>query len=168
MNSDLLIVIDVQKGFVNRWTAHLLARVEALQAEYGRVVATRFVNPPGSLYRRLMGWHGFAPGSDDVELAFAQLPNARVMDKTTYTCVSDDFAAELRRDGVRRVEVCGVATDNCVLKSAVDLFERGIEPVVLADFCASHGGPEYHAAGLLLARRFLGPSQVSSASPLRR
>ena len=47
-----------------------------------------------------------------------------------------------------------------MLKSAVDLFEAGIEPVVLADHCASHGGRDCHEAGLKLLKRFIGEGQV--------
>jgi nicotinamidase-related amidase len=60
--------------------------------------------------------------------------------------------------------LCGIATDGCVLKSAVDAFERGIEPVVVTDACASHAGREIHEAGLLLLARFIGPGQLKSAA----
>ena len=66
----------------------------------------------------------------------------------------------MKQNRVERVHLCGIATDNCVLKSAVDLFEAGLEPLVLAADCASHGGPECHAAGLLLLARFIGAERV--------
>lgn len=155
-----LMIIDVQKGFINPWTAHVPALVEALQGDFRRALVTRFFNPPGSMHRRLIGWKRFAPDSDDVALAFTPRADARIVDKSTYTCLSDTLRDELRRDGIGRVYLCGIATDNCVLKTAVDLFEAGIEPVVLADACASHGGPECHEAGLMLLRRFIGEGQV--------
>ncbi len=155
-----LIIIDVQKGFINQWTGHLPARVEARQEEFGRVIASRFVNPPGSAHRRLLGWSRFAPDSADAELAFRPRDGARIMDKSTYTCATGDFVKELKQSAVGRVHLCGIATDTCVLKSAVDLFEAGLEPLVLAADCASHGGPECHDAGLLLLARFIGADRV--------
>jgi nicotinamidase-related amidase len=165
MAASWLIIIDVQRGFLNDWTRHLPARVERLQGRYDRVVATRFVNPPGSPYRRWIHWRRFAPGSDDVELAFAPRPGTPVRDKAVYGAVTDPLLRELRADGVAEVHLCGIATDNCVLKTAVDLFENGIRPLVLADYCASHGGPECHDCGLRLLRRFIGADQVI-AGPL--
>jgi len=155
-----LIIIDVQKGFINPWTTHIPARVEALQGDFRRIRVTRFFNPPGSLHRRLIGWKRFAPDSADVELAFTPRDDAQVVDKSTYTCLDHALLEDFGRAGIGRVYLCGIATDNCVLKTAVDLFEAGIEPVVLADACASHGGPECHEAGLMLLRRFIGEGQV--------
>ena len=155
-----LIIIDVQKGFINRWTGHVPARVQARQDDYDRVIVTRFVNPPGSPHRRLLGWPRFAADSADAELAFQPRDGARIMDKSTYTCVTGDFVTKLKQNGVERLHLCGIATDSCVLKTAVDLFEAGLEPLVLAADCASHGGTECHAAGLLLLARFIGADRV--------
>ncbi len=88
-----LIIIDVQKGFINQWTGHIPARVEARQDGFGRVIATRFVNPPGSPHRRFLGWSRFAADSADVDLAFRPREGARIIDKSTYTCASGDFVA---------------------------------------------------------------------------
>ena len=44
--------------------------------------------------------------------------------------------------------------------SAVDLFEAGIEPVVLAHACGSVGGHEEHHAGLQILRKLIGKKQV--------
>jgi nicotinamidase-related amidase len=53
-----------------------------------------------------------------------------------------------------------------VLKTAVDAFERDLTPWIVQDACASHAGPEPHNAGLLVARRFIGRSQIISAAGL--
>lgn len=156
-----LLIIDVQKGFVNDWTRAIPARVEDLQHRSARVAVTRFLNPEGSMHRRLIHWSRFAPGSEEAELAFVPRPDAWTFDKTTYTAATPDLLGHLREAGIDTVHLCGIATDNCVLKTAVDLFEAGIRPVVLADACASHGGPDCHAAGLLLLRRFIGMEQVA-------
>lgn len=157
----VLIVIDVQRGFVNDATRHVPARVTALQHRYGRVIATRFVNPPGSQHRRLIGWQRFAPGSGDTALAFEPAAHVRITDKTTYSCLTGDCRALLA--GCDEVHLCGIATDNCVLASAIALFEAGLRPVVLEDACASHAGADYHAWGLRILRRLIGAAQVRSA-----
>ncbi len=160
MAGECLLIVDVQRGFINSWTAHVPTAVEALQRDYQRVIVTRFYNPPGSFYRRLIGWQRFGKESADFALAFAPPAGAPVLDKPTYTCVTPAFLEDLAGWRVGRVDICGIATDNCVLKCAVDLFEAGVEPVVLAAACGSHGGPECHKAGLLLLGRFIGTRQV--------
>ena len=51
-----------------------------------------------------------------------------------------------------------------MLKTAIDAFERGIEPVVVVDACASHAGREIHEAGLTLLRRFVGGRQLRTTA----
>ncbi|MGE5442745.1 MAG: isochorismatase family protein, partial [Bacteroidota bacterium] len=70
------------------------------------------------------------------------------------------FLDRLRRDAVSRVHLCGIGTDSSVLISAVDLFEAGIEPVVLAHACASAAGHADHQAGLQILKRLIGDKQV--------
>jgi len=160
MAASCLIIIDVQQGFINQWTEHIPAAVETLQKGYDRVVATRFFNPEGSFFRSLIGWQRLGRDTDDFPLAFAPRKGAPVIDKATYTCVTPELLRELEDWGVGEVHLAGIATDNCVLKTAVDLFEAGVKPVVLAKAAASHGGPDCHAAGLMLLERFIGAAQV--------
>ncbi len=164
MPSPALLVIDVQKGFLNDWTAHIPASIEALQDRFETVFVTRFNNPEASNFRKLMGWRRFAPGSEDTELAFTPKKGAIVIDKPAYGCVTPAFLERLRAGGIETVYLSGIATDSCVLKCAVDLFEAGPTPIVLADFCARHGGPECHECGLLLLKRFIGERQVVTGS----
>jgi nicotinamidase-related amidase len=156
----VLLIIDVQKGFINDWTQHVPPRIETLQAQFPRVVATRFENPEGSVFRTLKGLSRFAPGSAEVELAFAPRPDAEIAVKHGYSAATEALLASLRETGVREVALCGIATDNCVLMTAVGLFEAGIRPLVLVDYCASHAGAEYHRAGLMLIERLVGEGQV--------
>jgi len=158
--SALLMIVDVQKGFIGPSTGHVPGQAETLQEEFDAVIATRFVNPPGSPYRRWIGWQRFGPGSDDTELAFTPRADALIIDKSTYTCVTPDFLTMLKDKDIDRVDICGIATDNCVLKCAVDLFEAGVRPHVHIDACGSHGGPECHAAGILVMRRMIGDDQL--------
>ncbi len=161
MTTHCLMIIDVQRGFINRWTSKIPDVVSALQHAHPHVIVARFANPEGSMHRRLFGWHRMAPGTKETELAFLPRPDALVVDKHTYTALTPAVRSELRRIGATEVALCGIATDGCVLKTAVDLFEAGIRPIVLADACGSHGGPECHEAGLLLLRRFIGEAQVN-------
>ena len=160
MAPSCLVIVDVQKGFVNRWTEGIPARVAALQDRFDLVAVTRFVNPAGSPYRRLLRWFRFAPGSEDTALAFTPRGDALVVDKSGYSCLVPPLRGWLDGHGIKVVHLCGIATDNCVLKTAVDLFEARFRPVILQDACASHGGPECHEAGLLLLRRFVGREQI--------
>jgi nicotinamidase-related amidase len=160
MTASQLLIIDVQTGFINEWTAHVPARVASLQESFDQILVTRLYNPQKSLYRKLIGWSGFSLGSVDTQLAFVPPPSAKIIDKSTYSCVNEEMVDRLRRDGIARVHLCGIGTDSGVLMSAVDLFQVGIEPVILAHACGSATGHANHEAGLQLLRRLIGEKQV--------
>ena len=53
-----LLVVDVQRGFINDYTRHIPARVARLieTHDYQPVLFTRFINVPDSPYQRLLHW----------------------------------------------------------------------------------------------------------------
>ena len=155
-----LLIVDVQEGFINDSTKYVIRAVEELQSRYEHIFATRFINGVDSPHRNLIDWHRFGEGSRDTELAFCLSPKAEIIDKTTYTCVNPDFLDNLHNRAISEVHVCGIDTDVCVMKCAVDLFENGIRPVVLSEASASHAGDEHHQAALLILRRLIGARQI--------
>lgn len=52
--------------------------------------------------------------------------------------------------------MAGIDTDCCVMKTALDLFEIGIKPIVLSHYCASTGGNNIHLAALDMLKRNIG------------
>lgn len=160
MPNAALLIIDVQVGFVNDATRHIVPRVEEIQKRYPHVYATRFINAEGSPYRKILNWHRFYADSDDVPLAFEPVDLAVIMDKNIYTCVDDAFLEDLRSKGIEEVAICGIDTDACVSACAVDLFENGFKPILLSEACASHAGAEYHEAALRILARLIGKNQI--------
>lgn len=158
--SNCLFIIDVQKGFINKSTRHIPELVEGLQRRYKHVYVSRFFNKKRSFHRRLINWTRFDKKSDDFCLAFSPSESAVIIDKSVYSCVSSDLVAELKKKKIYQADICGIDTDICVTKSAVDFFENGIKPVVLAAYCASHAGPEAHKYGIKTLERFIGRNQV--------
>ena len=155
-----LLIVDVQVGFVNDATRHILPKVEELQKQHAHVYATRFINAEGSPYRKLLEWHRFYESSDDVPLAFDPVEGVAVIDKHVYTCITPAFLQDLRSKGIEEVAICGIDTDACVSACAVDLFENGFRPILLSEACASHAGAEYHEAALRILARLIGKNQI--------
>jgi nicotinamidase-related amidase len=159
-----LLIIDIQQGFLSAFTRHIPGRVVELvkQGDYHPLLFTRFINTPGSPYDRLLDWHDCS-GPPQTDLAQEVQPLARrgtVFTKHGFTGLPDDLAAHLRRLDVKRLVLVGIDTDMCVLKCAMDLFDLGIEPVILTDCCASTAGLQAHFAGLAILSRNIGPHQL--------
>ena len=162
-----LIVVDVQNGFVTEHSAHVVPVIAELVSrwqEAGRdTVFTRYINHENSIFERVMGWTKLQhpPATDIVaELRpFAENATA-VLDKRIYTLFTDEGEQLAKDRGWTDVYVCGIDTEVCVLKTAVDAFERDIVPWLITDASASHSGQEAHTAGLLVAQKMIGRRQL--------
>jgi nicotinamidase-related amidase len=159
-----LLIVDVQRGFVNDFTQHLPGRIARLidTHDFEPILFTRFVNTPGSPYQRLLDWHACAgpPETDIVPELAAYATQANVFDKLGLTGMPTALAERLERDRIDEINVVGMDTDMCVLKIALDLFDADIEPIVLVDCCASTAGLQAHLAGLSILSRNIGPFQL--------
>ena len=59
--------------------------------------------------------------------------------------------------GIRRVTVCGIDTDACVLGVMFSLWDAGIECHVKEDLCWSSTGPRLHRAGMTIIEQQFPP-----------
>ncbi|WP_201298299.1 isochorismatase family cysteine hydrolase [Nocardia sp. CY41] len=174
-----LLVVDAQKGFVNQHSAPAIPVVLDLATQWaatGRpTVFTRYWNYAGSPYETLIGWRALY-GPPDTDLVDELVPlmthvNAHTLDKTTYTALTDEGLALLGQLDVTDLIICGIATDACVLKTALDAFERGYIPWVVRDAVASnatrHPAQEIHDSALLHISRLIGAGQLIDANHVR-
>ena len=67
-----------------------------------------------------------------------------------------DLQLLLRNLRVEMLVIGGVNTNNCVLCSCFEAFNRDYRVVVMRDVCASMNGPDYHDAALRLIEAALG------------
>jgi nicotinamidase-related amidase len=160
----VLLVVDMQNGFLGRRSQHVLPTVIELVSQFKQrglpVVFTRFHNEPDSPYERLIGWTRLRT-APETDLDEGLVPYAtNVVDKSIYTAFTPSFISMVEAHRWHTIVICGVATDGCVLKTAVDAFERDLVPLVVSDACGSHAGDEVHNAGLMLIGRFIGKQQI--------
>ncbi|MFI0718322.1 isochorismatase family cysteine hydrolase [Streptomyces sp. NPDC021224] len=168
-----LIVVDVQNGFSNHHSRHVVPVISGLVSQWsaaGRpVVFTRYRNYPGSSFERFFRWSRLQspPETDIVPELTEQAASAfAVLDKAGYSLFTDEAVALLAETDWTDLVFCGIATESCVLKSAADAFERGYAPWVLVDSSASDAGLPVHDAGLTVARRLIGPRQLITTDDL--
>ncbi|MER5696098.1 isochorismatase family cysteine hydrolase [Streptomyces mirabilis] len=172
----MLIVIDVQQGFVNRHSSGALPAIARLvqgwRAVGAPVVLTRFHNEPGSPYEKITGWTRLRAPEEQalaVELAPHVNTAAAVIDKAQSSIFTPEGAQLIRDAGWSDLVLCGIDTDACVYDSAIAAYQAGYRPWIVTDACASSGGSKYHDAALLLAARNLGSDQlVTSDTVLTR
>lgn len=152
--SDALIVVDPQNDFLPQGSLavpdgnRIFEPVNRMMPLFGYVVATRDWHPRDHAYFQANGgpwpWHCLARTSgaqfspllhdeqiDDV-ISKGTDPNTDGYSGFAAT----DLAEKLRKHGVARVFITGLATDYCVRATALDAREAGFEVVVLEDAIA--------------------------------
>lgn len=189
-----LIVVDVQRGNIseyNRFIPNGIASI--IKAElFNPIIFTRYVNTPDSPARLFLetehmsdfGTAGIeskigevmgakAPGLDTygvTELPEGYGAKRYLLTKNVYSAVTPEFEellAELDLSNTG-MYIVGADTESSVLKTALDLFERSIEPIILSEFCGSHRGLGTHERALELLKELIGADRViSDYMPLR-
>lgn len=161
-----LIVVDMQNGFLNRKSEHVIVPVRTLVEHWVEskrpIYFTKFINAPGSQWQDWLDWHRLqsSPETDIAEALSHLVPKGLTMEKHSYTSITGRIGQDMRTHRWEAAVVCGVATDGCVMETAVDLFQSRVRPLVVVDACASHAGDEVHRMGLHLLRRSIGARQL--------
>lgn len=162
-----LLIVDVQSGFINSFTHHIPQRIVRLieQGDYAPLIFTRFINETHGPYQQFLNWHSCSCEPEtsivpELEL-FAQAPT--VFSKPGLCGMPNDLAEYLQQQGIKQIFIVGIDTDMCVLKIAMDIFDIGIEPIVLTDCCASTAGLQAHLAGLAVLSRNIGAQRLCDA-----
>lgn len=165
-----LIVVDLQKGFINASSDYVVERIERLldKKTFDLVVASQFCNEKDSPFVQLMHWNRMM---DPIEqkIVSAKLEHSAdcVLKKDVYSCITPEFMSWIKQQGISKIYFAGVDSDGCVLKSAFDCFDAGIDFSILEDCCASSGGEEIHKMALAVMRRSFGRNRLCKAEDIK-
>ncbi|MFN6497521.1 MAG: isochorismatase family cysteine hydrolase [Nostoc sp. DedQUE01] len=164
-----LFIIDIQNGFIAQDTSYVVQRIKSLleQSIFDNVVFTKFINTVDSPYVKYLNWHQLLSETeqkivDDIK-PFAKV----IFEKTVYTACNKETLKFLKERNIQRVFICGIDTEACVLKTAIDFFENNIITSVLSYYSASNGGDHYHQAAILVLSQLIGISNIIT-EPLDR
>lgn len=141
-----LLIIDVQKSSIR--DKNDVKNIEKIQAEYENVFISQFINKDSPIIK-FLEWEGY----ENEELAFVPKSTARVFQKNTYSSIIPEMKL------FNQIDICGCDTDACVYKTAMDLVEYGIRPVILSQYCWSQE-PDFHAQGMALIERNIGKNNI--------
>jgi Amidases related to nicotinamidase len=159
-----LLLIDIQNGFVSDKTKQILPRVKRLikEGNFDHVIATRFVNQKGSPYVRFMGWEKLMLDEETKLIDFIDENVEKVFKKSIYSAVSTGLLKFAKDNSIDTFYIAGIDTDCCILKTAVDMFEKNIDFKVLLHYSASNGGRKSFNASVTVMNRLVGGSRLIS------
>jgi nicotinamidase-related amidase len=166
----LLLIIDVQRGFIRRSTGSVIEPINRIaRVFYERgwpVICTRFINLPGSNWERLRGWTGMQHEPDTRLADELDVQTQYIFKKSTYSGWSHEVQIVCQNNNVRDVVITGIDTNECVLATALAVFDAGYTPWVVEDACATGGGELAHDRTIDLLKPLLGARQIIRSDTL--
>lgn len=105
---------------------------------------------PGPLFRQVLKQRSCAPGTPDCDLLIVPEPDDLVFDKDSYG-LCPRHLRQLEARGIRRITVCGLDTDACVMGVMFSLFDAGIVCHLKEEMCWSSSG--LHSAAMRIVRK---------------
>lgn len=167
-----LVIVDMQKGFMNSETEHLKSKLVDFLNENGSkfdyIVATRYVNHEGTPCQKFENWCGCMVGSGEEEL-IDELPKDMVdyiFDKDVYSCYTGKFPTIIQSWGIDKIYYVGVNTGCCVLHSAFDSYNDLIESFVIEDLCGSTSGKHSHECAIQVLKECITKERVIKSSDI--
>jgi len=160
----------MQIGFINQYSKPVIPSVLRLVKSCERwslpIVFTKFVNKESSPFESLLGWTALRHRPEiDLHDAFVDRTDT-LIEKNSYTAFTDEFERILESQACRTLLISGISTESCILKTAIDAFEKEYRPVVISDACASDQGTDVHKHALDILRVLIGKNQIMSFKEL--
>ena len=158
-----LIIIDVQKGFINKLTNKIPSKIRNFilkhKDDYSLIIFTKYINHKNSNFVKNLNWKGFMK---DKQTAIVDELREFINDKNLYvkytysSFVNNKLLKYLKNNKIRQVELAGIDTENCVLTFARDAFDRGFKVVVFKNLSASHSSLQLHNSALEIIKENIG------------
>lgn len=153
-----LLVIDVQKYYVNKHTKHIPSKiVEYIKRnDFNHILFSKFVNHEKSNLFKTFGWDKMqnSPDTDICDELKEYIKTNNVFQKDTYSVFkSKSFIKHLEKNNITNLSLCGLDTDACILATAYEGFDLGYKMNVLDDLTASHCGGFFRDSGLKIINK---------------
>jgi len=158
-----LIVIDVQKYFLNRKTKLIVEKISKyLKNNAGKYSATYFTvfkNDTNSPLWKIAGWRDCtdSPATDICDEIKEFTNDSNLFYKNILSAAKvSEISCKIKENKIFEVDLCGFDTDCCVLATAYDLFDQGIKPIILENLTWSTSEEKLHKPALQMIERNIG------------
>lgn len=143
---NILLVVDLQREFYEpSGNYERILNFVKTTKDYDKIIATRCRNSYDSPFYRYHNWFDCLNGVQPLDFN----PD-KIIEKVTYGLPNYNVLSKKNH-----YDVIGYNTDACVLKVAMDLFDKGYDFNVLTKYCYSSTGEAQHRSGIKLLRHLM-------------
>ena len=143
--SKVLLIVDMQKGFINKQEySNLISKINDLikRNTYNYYIFTKFINTSDSFYVNKLNWLDLI--SKESQKICVTIPkNSLVFEKFGYGLVEQHIKKikEIVASD-NKIDICGLQTDACVYAISLQLFDNHIFPNILINYTATSNNNE--------------------------
>ena len=131
-----LIVVDMQKGFINKNNEFLIESIQHFLNEnkFDKVIFTKYKNKQNGPFINILGWNGLC--DEDSQQFVVEYNKNELIEKYSYG-ISCKEIEKLKEQNIEEVYLCGTDIDACILNIAFNLFDNNIKPIFIKELCAT-------------------------------
>jgi nicotinamidase-related amidase len=130
------------------------------EEEGDEIALVKFINSPKSWFATRLDWTDFQDTADQRILKELEVAKGFVVYHDTYTVLNQDLQEYISKKEITEVFLCGVFTDVCITKTAMDLFDLQILCKAVEDACNSLHGKKHHRQTVDSLKHILGRKKV--------
>lgn len=145
--SKLLIIIDVQKFFINNFTKDLPKKIRSFLLEkknnFDFIIFFKFVNNQNSNFtKKLVFNRCLTPEESELVDELKEFVNDdNLFVKDTYSVFkSKDLLQFIKNNQITKIVLCGLNSDGCLLASAFDGFDLGFDIEIIKELTGNSWG----------------------------
>ena len=158
---DLLLIIDMQEGFRYAESEFIVPNIlKLIKAFNGKIIFSKFIGSQNSLFKTQLNWTKFQNEEERKLFSELQAFGFLKFEHEGYTVLNSKLKAYLKDNKITKIYLCGIYTDVCIIKTAMDLFDENFKTFVIKDACNSLHGKKNHDSAIESLRHILGKKQI--------
>lgn len=160
---DLLVVVDMQEGFRSQALVSITSNIKKLLMNFrGEIIFLCFKNKRSSMFENSLKWKKFHDRKEQRIVKELGNVKSRKIFHTGYTIFDNALMGFVKKNEFKKVYLCGVYTDVCIIKAAMDAFDNGIKCRVIHDASNSPHGKNNHRFAVESLGHIIGKGNVVS------
>lgn len=133
----VLLIVDMQKGFVNNDKyMQLNEKISRLinKGDYDKYIFTQYINDKckNPFFQDKLGWKGLTLNKEQ-EFSLNLPENSIIFEKYGYGLQSRDLEY-IKSLNIDSIDICGIKAEACVYAIALQLWDNNVYPNLLNDY----------------------------------